>query len=227
MHDCTDSLLRSCENLSDSALQVLRDMYGGGELWGTDPASPHRPDGITRISIAQGAALHKLVRDSKVSRSLEIGFAYGYSTVWILDALRKRDDAVHHAIDPFEATLWHGIGLVQASRVKTAAKFRWLPGYSVHALSRLIRSRESFDFIYIDGNHRFDDVLVDFYLSDQVTRVGGYIVFDDAWMDSIAAVCRFVARNRAYEMLPQELESFRVFRKLRHDDRDWRHFVPF
>ncbi len=134
---------------------------------------------------------------------------------------------MHLAIDPFEVSLWHGIGLVQAARVRTAAKFTWLPGYSVHALSRLIRTRESFDFIYIDGNHRFDDVLVDFYLSDQITRVGGYVIFDDSWMDSIAAVCRFIARNRAYQALPQEAEGFRVFRKLRHDDRDWRHFVPF
>ncbi len=75
MLDSEDSLNTVCGNLSDSTLQVLREMYGGCELWGTGSPSPHRTDGVTRISVAQGAALHKLIWDNRVTRSLEIGLA--------------------------------------------------------------------------------------------------------------------------------------------------------
>ena len=202
-------------------------MYEANALSGTESAAPIPIDGMTRISIEQGAVLHGLVREGGVTRSLEIGFAHGYSTVWILDALDQREGAVHTAIDPFEKSIWHGIGLVQAGRVRTTARFEWVADYSIHALSRMIRERARFDLIYIDGNHRFDDVLVDFYLADQVTRAGGLLIFDDTWLESIQTACHFVAQNRAYEIVSQPIADICVFRKLRDDDRDWHHFVRF
>jgi predicted O-methyltransferase YrrM len=202
-------------------------MYEATELRGTESNSPIAIDGMTMISIEQGAVLHGLVRDNGVTRSLEIGFAHGYSTVWILDALHQREGAAHTAIDPFEKSMWHGIGLVQAGRVSSTARFEWVADHSIHALSRMIKDRERFDFIYIDGNHRFDDVLVDFYLADQVMRVGGLMVFDDTWLESIQTVCNFVTQNRAYQTVSQPIEEIGVFRKLRDDDRDWHHFARF
>ncbi len=227
MSDIHDQIRAACADLSPSALKVLCEMYEAKTLCGTESGSPIPIDGATRISIAQGAVLHGLVRENQVTRSLEVGFAHGYSTVWILDALRQREGAAHTAIDPFEKSIWHGIGLVQAGRVGTTARFEWVADYSIHALSRMIVSRERFDFIYIDGNHRFDDVLVDFYLADQVMAVGGLMVFDDVWLESIQTVCNFVAQNRAYQSVRQPIGEICVFRKLRDDDRDWHHFVRF
>ena len=227
MSDIRQDIRAACGNLSPSALEVLGDMYGASALCGTESATPIAIDGMTKISIEQGAVLHGLVRESGVTRSLEIGFAHGYSTVWILDALNERERAVHTAIDPFEKSMWHGIGLVQAGRLRTTAKLEWVADYSIHVLSRMIKERASFDLIYIDGNHRFDDVLVDFYLADQVMRVGGLLVFDDTWLESIQTVCHFVAQNRAYEVVSQPIEDICAFRKIRDDDRDWHHFVRF
>jgi predicted O-methyltransferase YrrM/transposase-like protein len=227
MSDIRDEIRAACANLSPSAIDILRDMYEATALCGTESAAPIAIDGMTRISIEQGSVLHGLVREGGVTRSLEIGLAHGYSTVWILDALNQRDGAVHTAIDPFEKSIWHGIGLVQAGRLRTTARFEWVADYSIHALSRMIKDRDRFDFIYIDGNHRFDDVLVDFYLADQVMRVGGLMVFDDTWLESIQTVCNFVARNRAYQVVSQPVEDICVLRKLRDDDRDWHHFNRF
>jgi predicted O-methyltransferase YrrM len=222
-----DRIRAAAPDLRPSTVPVLAEMYGATTLRGTESDQPITLNPITRISIEQGAMLHRLAREHRVQRSLEVGLAYGFSTVWLLDALAAQAEAVHIAIDPFQKTGWGGIGLAQAARVDFAGRFDWLPEYSIHALSDLIRQQQRFDFIYIDGNHRFDDVMVDFYLADQLMRPGGLIVLDDLWMPSIRTVADFIFHNRAYELVPQPVGNIAVLLKQRDDDRDWKHFVRF
>jgi predicted O-methyltransferase YrrM len=207
--------------------KVLTAMYGEEKITGIESTTPIQMDSAVRVSVEQGALIHSLARHVGAKRSLEIGFAYGFSTVWILDALRTQDRSQHIAIDPFEKTGWHGIGLAQVEKLSFDKRFEWIEDYSIHTLSDFIRKREKFDFIYIDGNHRFDDVLVDFYLSDQVLQVGGLIILDDMWMESIRRVASFIFRNRAYKRGRTMVPNVSIFRKLRDDDRDWRHYVKF
>jgi hypothetical protein len=44
-------------------------------------------------------------------------------------------------------------------------------------------------------NHRFDDVIVDFYLSDQILRIGGIIAFLDMGMNSVRTAANFILNN--------------------------------
>jgi predicted O-methyltransferase YrrM len=106
-------------------------------------------------------------------------------------------------------------------------RFNWKNDLSIHALSDLIRDAAKFDFIFIDGNHRFDDVIVDFYLSDHILKPGGLITFDDMWMPSIQAAVSFVLNNRDYELVPQSVWNMTVIKKKRNDVRDWRHYIDF
>ena len=115
---------------------------------------------------------------------------------------------------PFQASLWHGVGATQARRL-SSKRFTLIEDYSIHVLSDFIRAGKSFDFIFIDGNHRFDDVLVDFYLADQVLEVGGLMVLDDIWMASIRTVLAFVLANRAYEIVPQRSPRMAALKKLK------------
>jgi len=225
--DTASKIVNACSGLSEKNVDLLVHLYDSPILEGTEAGSPFRLDGITKISIEQGAALHALIADHQVVHSLEIGFAYGFSTVWMLDALRGKAGATHVAIDPFEKTAWQGIGLAQVGKVDTGAKFEWVPDYSIQAIPAMLKQKQRFDMAYIDGNHRFDDVLVDFYLVDQVMREGGLIVLDDMWMDSIKTVKDFILKNRAYELVANPVSNIAVLKKLRNDDRDWRHFVPF
>jgi predicted O-methyltransferase YrrM len=220
-------LQKLAHTLHPTTLQVLQSMYTEDKLQGTESATPLVIDRAVRVSVEQGALLHRLLRRLGAKRCLEIGFAYGFSTVWILDALRLQDGSEHIAVDPFEKTGWHGIGLAQVERLSFGKRFKWVSDYSIHVLSDLIRNKERFDFIYIDGNHRFDDVLVDFYLSDQVLRAGGLIVLDDMWMNSVKRVASFVFHNRAYELGGTKVPNVSVFQKLRDDDREWTHYVNF
>ena len=211
--------------LDPNTLTALAEMYDADALLGTESADPIALRKIVRITPEQGATLRQLMMDSSVSRSLEVGFAYGFSTLWMLDALRKQPEAEHIAIDPFEKSRYHGIGLHQVDKIRFEGKFKWIPDFSIHALSDLIRQREKFDFIYIDGNHKFDGVIVDFYLSDLLARPGTLIVLDDMWMPSIRAASSFIIENLSYE--PLLLKNILVLRKLRDDDRSWGHFKKF
>jgi predicted O-methyltransferase YrrM len=210
-----------------TTLEVLTNLYYADKLLGSESDEPICVDRSTRISIQQGATLNNLMRAHSVRRSLEIGFAYGFSTVWMLDALRAQHEPLHVAIDPFERSSWHGIGLAQVKRLGLESCFQWVEDYSIHVLSDLIRKRAQFDFIYVDGNHRFDDVVVDFYLSDQVLRPGGVIAFDDLWMQSVRTAVNFVVNNRAYKLVSQPVENMMVLQKEHCDDRDWLHFKAF
>jgi predicted O-methyltransferase YrrM len=214
-------------NIDKETEEVLIDMYSANQLRGTASDQPINIDATTRISIAQGAQINQIVRQSVAIKSLEIGFAYGFSAVWILDALRSREALRHVAIDPFEMTHWGGVGLHQVKRLSVAPGFEWIEEESIHALPRLIKSEEKFDFIFIDGSHRFDNVLVDFYLSDQLVSPGGLLAFDDMWMPSIRTVVSFVLANRQYKMVAQPVSNMMVLRKLGDENRDWRHFECF
>jgi predicted O-methyltransferase YrrM len=212
-------------HISHAGRETLLRMYSSGALDGTEEKA--RAVGQEKISILQGSELNRILRDIKAAQTLEIGFAYGFSTIWLLDAVATQGGR-HNAVDPFEKRRWGGVGLHQVSQTTGFDKlFKWHEAFSIHALSDFTRSGETFDAVFIDGNHRFDDVIVDFYLADQVLRVGGIMAFDDMWMDSVKSVASFVALNRHYELVPQRADTMAAFRKIAHDDRLWDHYVPF
>lgn len=217
---------RHSPGLQRNSLETLSEMYGSNALMGTESETPISLAGKpASISIEQGAALNSVIRAEGIKSSLEIGFAYGFSTIWILDALRLPASR-HIAVDPFEKTYWNGVGLFQVDKLGPKAKFEWKNDLSIHVLSDMIRTKETVDFIFIDGNHRFDDVLVDFYLADQVIHPGGIIAFDDLWMPSIQTVTNFVLSNRAYRIVAQPV-NIMMLQKEANDTRHWDHFVTF
>lgn len=54
-----------------------------------------------------------------------------------------------------------------------------IKGTTVDILMRFTQEGRTFDFIYIDADHRFDGVLLDTILSWPLLRGGGYLVWDD------------------------------------------------
>jgi len=222
-----EQIIRANSHLHPGTIDLLAEMYRADSLLGTQSDRPVAIDKVPRIMIEQGATMNRLMRSYSVKRSLEIGFAYGFSTIWMLDALRTRRNALHVAIDPYELSLWHGIGLTQVRRLASGVRFEWVGDFSIHALSDFIRKKEKFDFIFIDGNHRFDDVIVDFHLSNQLLHPRGLVAFDDMWMHSVRSATNFIVNNLPYEIITQPVENMLVLRKTGYDMRDWRHFNTF
>jgi predicted O-methyltransferase YrrM len=207
----------------------LLAMYAGEPQVGDD-GHKHELDRATRISPAQGMWLYEFCRETRPQATLEIGMAYGFSTVYFLAALHENDAGHHTAIDPFQRRapgIWAGIGLRNAQRL-AAERFRFIEEASFGGLVRLAQEGRQFDVIFIDGNHIFDTVLVDFTLSAEICPVGGHIILDDMWMPSIRRVVAFILTNRCdFEEIQTPIENITQFRRIGPDCREWNHFVDF
>jgi predicted O-methyltransferase YrrM len=210
----------------------LLSMYRGESQLGID-GDRHPIHTTTKVSPSQGMWLYDFCLSVKPKATLEIGMAYGYSTLYFLAAMRRNQLGSHTAIDPFQRSDWHGIGLahvqaVAASGAIESSSFRFIEDRSDRAAVDLVRSNSSFDVIFIDGNHRFDDVLVDFYLSAQICAIGGHIILDDVWMSSIKAVVAYLRENRTdFVEVSTDQPNICVFRKVNDDIREWSHFRKF
>lgn len=219
--------LHDLDLIGDPFAEVLRSMYSQQPQWGTD-GQKHALDSTTRVSIEEGLFLYRLCRDSGARETLEIGCAFGFSTIYFLAALSSSADARHFAIDPLENSYWKGIGAKKVEELGMGSAFTLLEEVSTVAIPQLGTGKHRFDVIFIDGGHRFDDVLVDFTLSAVLCKQGGFIVFDDTWMPSVRKAISFVRRNRAdFAELAVSVSNVSVFRRTSEDRRAWNHFEDF
>jgi hypothetical protein len=79
---------------------------------------------------------------------------------------RHRSEPSHTIIDPEEMTVWHGVGVAQLKRAGIGF-FELITEPSELALPALLRQQPaSFDLIFIDGWHTFDQVMLDQVMLD-------------------------------------------------------------
>lgn len=212
---------------------ALLSRYRGEPQRGADGLL-HPIDETTRISVAEGTTLHALCQENGVTSSLEVGLGYGFSTLFLLAAHAGRAGGRHTAIDPYQTTDWHGIGAEQARALvslpsrSACVSFDWIEDWSHRALVDLERRGRAFGLVFIDGYHRFDDVLVDFSLAARVCGPGCLVVFHDLWLESVQALTSFIRHNRSdFSEVATCCENLCVFRRVGDDRRAWSHFVDF
>jgi predicted O-methyltransferase YrrM len=214
-------------HLEEPFRSTLLSMYRNEAQEGLDQEL-HSIDPSLRIPPSQGMWLYKNCRNRGLRSVLEIGTCYGYSTLFILAAISKNTVGHLTSIDPTVRTAWHGIALRSIEKVGAGQYYRHIEDRSDRAGIDLAREGATFDLIFIDGNHRFDDVLTDFYLFAQLCEKGGQVVFDDMWMPSIRSVVSFVRANRTdFREAPSAERNIAVFEKVGEAPRDWNHFRPF
>jgi predicted O-methyltransferase YrrM len=150
------------------------------------------PIGKHGIDAAEGRFLSQFIASRPdITRTLEVGCAYGLSSLHIASALAGRTSAHHIIVDPFQSTDWKGIGVTNLDRAGIDFyELREEP--SELALPQLVREGATFDLVFIDGWHTFDQTLVDMYFANRLIKVGGYIVIDDvSWPSVSKAVSNF------------------------------------
>ncbi|HKQ78064.1 MAG TPA: class I SAM-dependent methyltransferase [Blastocatellia bacterium] len=156
------------------------------------------------ITRQEGEFLQNIIDEAKPRLSLEIGLAYGVSSLFICDALARIPGARHIIVDPaqFDEAYWKGAGLhnLRAAGYGDMIEFYDLPSHI--ALPRLESDGRQIEFAFIDGAHLFDFVLVDFFCVDRILKVGGIVAFDDLWMPSVQRLCRYIITNRSYKVVP-------------------------
>ena len=160
----------------------------------------------SHIGHKQGAVLQKVTAKIRPTTSLEVGFAYGIATLYMCEVFKMLDHGVRHiAVDPFQSTEWHGIGMRNVERAGYAQFVELVEEKSEIALPRLLAADTSLDVALIDGWHTFDHALVDFFYINKMFRVGGVVVLDDASYASISMLVDHILTYGCYRVfaLPQ------------------------
>jgi predicted O-methyltransferase YrrM len=156
------------------------------------------------IDRQEGDFLFQLIKsDPDITKTLEVGCAYGLSALHICSALADRTSASHTIVDPFQTKAYQGIGVLNLER-SGYNFFKLIEEPSEFALPKLASQAEgTFDLIFIDGWHTFDHTLVDMFFANRLLRVGGYIVVDDCNMSPVAKAVAYVANYPAYKIKAQ------------------------
>lgn len=153
------------------------------------------------ITLLEGQFLQKLILDIKPKISLEVGMAYGISTMFLCDAMAEVKTEKHYVIDPNQTSKWGSIGMQNVIRAGYGSLVKLREQMSHLALPEMLQEGLQFDFVFVDGWHVYDQVLVDFFFIDKLLKIGSYIVFDDANWPSIRKVLRYIVINRNYEVV--------------------------
>jgi predicted O-methyltransferase YrrM len=141
--------------------------------------------------------------DSSIKRTLEIGCAYGLSSLSICSSLSNREGARHLIIDPFQDTQWSGVGVANLKRAGFNF-FDLVQEPSEFTLPRLAQTEpQSFDLVFIDGWHTFDHTLLDLFYANLLIRVGGYILVDDCSFAPVAKAVSYFLNYPAFQLLSQ------------------------
>lgn len=151
----------------------------------------------------QGLELQRIINQLKPAITLEIGLAYGISSLFILEALKKNNGKKHFIIEPFPDIYWNNIGL---NNIKKAGYFDLIDfrkDFSYNVLPKLHYENERIDFAYIDTTKVFDIVLTDFFFIDKLLNVEGVVVFDDVTFPGIRKIARFLCKNPNYKIVLQ------------------------
>jgi predicted O-methyltransferase YrrM len=156
----------------------------------------------SEIDSREGDYLYRLISsDGAIRKTLEVGCAFGLSSLHICEALRNRPGASHVIIDPKQLDVWHGVGIAHLRRAGITY-FDLICEPSELALPDLLRNHsESFDLIFVDGWHTFDHTMLDMFYANRLLRIGGYIVIDDCKWESVAAAVSYYINYPAYEWL--------------------------
>jgi predicted O-methyltransferase YrrM len=153
------------------------------------------------IDAACGALMQDAIRAVRPKVGVEVGLAFGISTLYILEAFSEVGAEKLIGMDPAQHDpYWRGGGLHNISRAGFDGLYEFHEETSQQLLPALVGRRQHIDFAFIDGWHTFDHVLIDFFYIDQMLNTGGVVVFDDVAYPSIRRTCDFIVTNRDYEI---------------------------
>ncbi len=215
---------------------VLAQLLNTGEATAPNGAQVRLHSQLPEL---EGLLLQSWLERYRPVRLLEIGLAYGISSLFICDAIQQWPVECYHIIDAFQSGQWQQIGVNNLHAAGFARLVTMYEELSELCLPRFLEQGHRYDFAFVDGWHTFDHVLTEFFYISRMLDVGGVVVFDDVHLPSIHAVLAHVDSYDCYERLalPADfppsmkmkvrkvagLPPVRIagFVKITPDERDW------
>lgn len=122
---------------------------------------------------------------------LEIGSYEGKSACWLLDNILTKNNCELYCIDTFQGSYEHKLNgsnhtdfknvydTFKNNTVEYGDKIKLFVGKSGDLLKNPNITKNTYDFIYIDGCHESKEVLQDAVFAFEILKNGGIIIFDD------------------------------------------------
>lgn len=112
--------------------------------------------------------IYKVASRLKKFKALEIGAAWGFSTLAILEAGAKSLLSVDNNVK--------ALGQSEAEANGYSDRYSWS---CVRSETFWNENKSTFDLIYVDGSHKYEDVVNDLYCAWEVLNTGGLLMADD------------------------------------------------
>ncbi len=187
------------------------------------------------IDMVTACALYNVVLKHKPKTVVEVGMGQGISTLAILCALSQTGGQLI-SVDPYFT--WkeaRDAALLGVQRAGYSSLHRHIESASEMALPKLLADGLKIDAAYIDGNHDFDHVFIDFFYLDLMLTPGGVIGFNNAgWLD-VFRVIRHLQKHRSFKEIDVGLNTdysarnpiVSLGRRIMHMPRQDRYFMKF
>jgi len=146
----------------------------------------------SEITPDEGRLIIDMIQQHKAGRVLEIGCAYGISSMFIQEALSELSDTSHIIIDPGQQSEWKNIGVHNLAK-SGHRNYTLIEEPSELALPKLLEQGERFQAALIDGFHTFEHVMLDFFYVQRLLDVGGIVMLDDLQLPGIRKVARYIS----------------------------------
>lgn len=158
------------------------------------------------------AVIANLMYEMKANKTLEIGMAYGASTL-VFGAMHSKLNlplSEHIAIDPFQLTHYGNCGVINLEKANLDKFLKMYYETSCLVLPQLLSQNKKYDLIYIDGSHIFEDAFLDTYFTMRLLRSGGIMLLDDSSDPHISKIISFIRSNLRTGITEIDLTSYRL-----------------
>jgi predicted O-methyltransferase YrrM len=181
------------------------------------PARARSDGDFERVALPRtdGDALRDLLVAEQAQVVVEIGLAYGNSSLAIAEALLVQGyrQAKHVVVDAYQQ-MFDNVGWEAMKSVGLDSLATLITERSQLALPRLIAEHFVADAAFVDGSHIFHNVFVDLCFLREIVRPGGLIVLDDCGWPSVATAVRYFELNTGWtpQLIgqPTRLRAFRL-----------------
>lgn len=146
----------------------------------------HRAD-IAKADLGYGWVHYGLIRAIKPRRVLCIGSRHGFIPAVLAQACKDNGkgqvDFVDPGYGPEDKNYWTGVGLWRTNKGKELFKkfgFKgWIKLYVTTSEEFAKKVKKDYDYIYIDANHSYKGVFLDYRLFWPRLKANGFMVFHD------------------------------------------------